>query len=179
MLKKYKYDSNIEKGKPYSQQLGRKPGKGTGHIKTDGMMEYIERTHRQKFEKWAPNTKHIKKLIKGAYDYYANQTKVVPDGDDIKNDVLTAIADEMGVNYTDIPQNIAEKVHELVTGDKLDLPFDVDGIPKDIMEAQEDDDTAVADWLSDEYGFCVTSLRVRKNKNGTGVASKIVWDIKE
>ena len=34
---------NFKHGKPYSQQLNRKPGKGAGHIKVADMQENVER----------------------------------------------------------------------------------------------------------------------------------------
>ena len=38
-LKKYNSPVEIEKGKPYSQQLGRKTGKGRGHISSHQVLQ--------------------------------------------------------------------------------------------------------------------------------------------
>lgn len=53
-------------------------------------------------------------------------------------------------------------------------------IPKEIMdEHNEGQVTAVANYLSDEYGFCVSSLDVKLNEDGSGTAYNIVWDTSE
>lgn len=59
---------------------------------------------------------------------------------------------------------------------KINLPETVCGIPEDVMVLQQEDDTAVADYLSDNYGFCIFSLDVIKNPDNTGMAKNICWD---
>jgi hypothetical protein len=46
-------------------------------------------------------------------------------------------------------------------GEEIDLPKEVT-IPESVAkEHNAGDDTAVADYLSDEYGWCVNSLKVK------------------
>ena len=54
----------------------------------------------------------------------------------------------------------------------MGLPKEVN-IPTEIMIDDENGDcSAVADYLSDNYGFCVISLNIEN-----GMAVDIVWDI--
>jgi hypothetical protein len=50
-------------------------------------------------------------------------------------------------------------------------------IPKEILkEEKEGDIGAIADYLSDEYGFCVNSFNLEKHK-GKVYTKTIDWDI--
>ncbi len=47
-------------------------------------------------------------------------------------------------------------------------------IPKDVLQEENEYDGAVADFLSDIFGFCVNSLEIKDN-----MASIINWDTSE
>jgi len=68
---------------------------------------------------------------------------------------------------------------EIVEEDKPELVKNAQ-IPKETMdEHNEGQVTAVANYLSDKYGFCVSSLDVKLNEDGSGTAYNIVWDTSE
>jgi len=72
------------------------------------------------------------------------------------------------------------KRSKTVTSEANNLPKKVDNVPKEIMDDQEaGNDTAVADYLSDSYGFLVSELDIKRNDDGTGTAYNIVWDTSE
>ncbi len=70
--------------------------------------------------------------------------------------------------------SLLKRLKKLKRGIEMELPKEVK-IPMGIMTDDADGDCgAVADYLSDNYGFCVTSLSVEN-----GIATDIVLDIKD
>ena len=53
----------------------------------------------------------------------------------------------------------------------MELPKEVKIPIEVIIDNADGDCSAVADYLSDNYGFCVISLNIEK-----GIATDIIWD---
>ena len=51
------------------------------------------------------NKKKYSKYIKRAYKYYAEQTSICPDAEDIANDVASQIEDMFGIDISDATYN--------------------------------------------------------------------------